>query len=193
MLSLPRIFLLLCMLSSAQLWAQSSVSIDISTDPNVQFTFNTIAKLTGGLVAPNAITINIEAVGTRWDLYAGSVTSVPGVWDNSQFYSSSGDGNPPVNLLQLRVHNASNTENNSGYLPLQDVATSTLNIIGNRTATDTPVNCSDVNHIGTNTPGSYLTDPQCYQFRVDLKATPGIYYRPGIYTMELVFIIAPDL
>ena len=34
---------------------------------------------------------------------------------------------------------------------------------------------------------------QCYQFRVDLKVVPGMNYRPGLYTMQIEFIIAPDL
>jgi hypothetical protein len=170
------------------------VSIDLATSPNVDFTFNTITKLNNGIIIPNAISVNIEAVGTQWDMYVGSVTAIAGDWDNVSYYTTTGNGNIPVNILQMRAHNLSNTSQISSYVPLQDIAVSTLDIIGDHlNAPDPAVNCSDLIPQGTNTPGSYTTDPQCYQFRIDLKLTPGIIYRPGVYTMQIEFIIAADL
>ena len=184
------IFMFLCVsFSHAQ-----TVDIILVSNPNVDFTFNTITKLENGIVIPNAVTFNITSVGTNWDLYVGSVTTVPGTWDNAQYYTTSGNGSPPVSLLQMRVHNNSQTSQISGFVPIQDIATSTLDIIGNHVvAPDPSVNCSDPVPTGTNTPGSYVTDPQCYQFRVDLKIVPGMNYRPGVYTLEIEYIIAADL
>jgi hypothetical protein len=171
-----------------------TVSIDLASSSTVDFTFNTMNKIVYGMVIPNAITLNVEATGGQWDLYAGSVTTVAGTWDNAIYYTGSGNGSPPVSILQMRVHNLSNTPQISGYIPMQDIATSTLDIIGNHlTAPDSPVNCTDIIHTGTNTPGSFTTDPQCYQFKVDLKLIPGLNYRPGLYTMQIEFIIAADL
>ncbi len=180
-------------LSNQPVFGQS-VSIELITAPTVDFTFNSISKLTNGIAIPNAIIINIEASGSQWDLYVGSVTSVAGTWDNSIFYTSSGNGAPPVSMLQMRVHNLSNTQQVSGYVPMEDISTSTLDIIGNHlSAPDPLVNCSDLVPTGTNAPGSYTTDPQCYQFRVDLKIVPGIVYRPGLYSLQVEYIIAEDL
>ncbi len=170
-----------------------TVNIDLVSATNVDFTFDSFYKLTNGIFLANAITFNVEAVGTKWDLYMGSNTSVPGVWDNVQYYGSSGNGAPSVGIVQCRVHNLSNTPLISGFVPLQDIATSTLDIIGNHNAVDLPVNCSDPSPVGTNTPGSYISDPQCYQFRVDLRIVPGFNYRPGLYTLQIEFTIAPDL
>ncbi len=171
-----------------------TVSIELASPPSVELTFDNINKLTNGVVIPNAITFNIEATGGQWDLYVGTVTAVAGIWDNSIYYTTSGNGAIPVNILQMRVHNLSNTSLISGYVPLEDVSTSTLDIIGNHLiAPDPAVNCSDLIHTGTNTPGSYITDPQCYQFKVDLKIVPGIIYRPGLYTLQIEYIIAEDL
>jgi len=171
-----------------------TVSIDLATPANLEFSFNTINKLINGIVIPNAIVLNVEATGGQWDLYVGSVTTIAGTWDNVQYYTTSGNGAPPVNLLQMRVHNLSGTPLISGYVPLQDIATSTLDIIGNHlSAPDPAVNCGDIIPVGTNTPGSYTTDPQCYQFRVDLKMAPGTIYRPGLYTMQIEYVIAEDL
>ena len=55
---------------------------------------------------------------------------------------------------------------------------------------DVPVACPGQ---GTNTPGSYLSEPQCYQFNVDLRIVPGFDYRPGLYRLLLNFVISEDL
>ena len=181
------------LLANNKIFAQA-VNIDLAASPNVDFTFDTMKKLTFGIVIPNAITLNVEAVGTQWDLYVGSVTTIPGTWDNAIFYTTTGNGAVPVNLLQMRVHNLSNTSQISGYVPIQDISVSTLDIIGDHfTAPNPAVNCGDIIPTGTNTPGTYVTDPQCYQFRVDLKIVPGIVYRPGLYTLQIEYIIAEDL
>lgn len=170
------------------------VNIDLATSPTADFTFDNIFKLNYGIVLPNAITLNVEAVGTQWDLYVGTVTTIAGMWDNASYYTSTGNGSIPVGILQMRVHNLSNTPQISGYVPLQDIAVSTLDIIGDHlVAPDPAVNCSDLINTGTNTAGSYTVDPQCYQFKVDLKLTPGFTYRPGLYTLQIEFIIAEDL
>ncbi len=171
-----------------------TVTIDLASSTNVDFTFNTINKLTNGIVIPNAITFNVASTAGQWDLYVGSVTTIAGTWDNARYYTSTGNGAPPVSLLEMRVHNLSNTQQISGYVPMQDVSTTTLDIIGNHlSAPDPTVNCSDIVHVGTNTIGSYIMDPQCFQFRVDLKIVPGFNYRPGLYTMQIEYIIAEDL
>lgn len=187
------IIVLFVTLNNHKAFAQA-VNIDLATSPNVDFTFDNINKLTFGIVLPNAVTLNVEAVGTQWDLYVGSVTTIAGTWDNATYYTSTGNGAIPVNVLQMRVHNLSNTQQISGYVPMQDIAVSTLDIIGNHlSAPDPTVNCSDVVHVGTNVAGTYAVNPQCYQFKVDLKIVPGIIYRPGLYTMQIEFIIAADL
>lgn len=185
------LFVLLCRIASPA--KAQSVDIDLVSATNVDFTFDSFYKLTNGIFVANAITLNVDAIGTQWDLYMGSVTTIPGVWDNVQYYGSTGNGSPNVNMVQCRVHNLSNTPLISGFVPLQDIATSTLDIIGNHNAVDPAVNCSDPSPVGTNTPGSYLADPQCYQFRVDLRIVPGYNYRPGLYTLQIEFIIAQDL
>ena len=171
-----------------------TVNIDLASSANVDFTFDNIQKITYGIVIPNAITFNIEAVGTQWDLYVGSVTTIAGTWDNAIYYTSTGNGLPPVSMLQMRVHNLSNTQQISGYFAVQDIAVSTLDLIGKHlVAPDPAVNCSDLVPTGTNVAGTYVTDPQCYQFKVDLKIVPGIIYRPGLYTLQIEYIIAEDL
>lgn len=186
-------FLCFFVMCSSYISKAQTVSIDLASATSVDFTFDTFHKLTNGIFIPNAILLNVEATGTQWDLYMGAATSVAGAWDNVQYYGTSGNPAPPVSIVQCRVHNLSSTPLMSGFVPLQDIATSTMNIIGNPLSADPTINCSDSNPTGTNTAGSYTTDPNCYQFRVDLRITPGLNYRPGLYNLQIEFIIAPDL
>ena len=155
-----------------------SVSFELSTNPSIDFTFNTIAKYQNGIIIPSAVKLNVVTTGTQWDMYVGTTTSTAGTWDNIQYYSATGDGFPSVGLLQIAFRNISNTPQITGYVPLEDIATTSLNVIGERTnSPDPPINCNDVVNQGTNTQGSYLVDPQCYQFKVDFRIVPGLTYR----------------
>jgi len=171
-----------------------SVNFDFKSNPGADFTFNTMSKYTNGIIIPNAVTLDVVAINTQWDLYIGSTTVTAGTWDNVQYYCSTGNGFPPVNILQVAVRNASSTSQIPGYVPMQDINTTTIDIIGNHnTAPDPSVHCSDPVHQGTNTAGTYVTDPQCYQFSVDFRIVPGINYKAGLYTLRVDIIVARDL
>jgi len=186
-------FLFAFMLMSAVLRAQT-VSFELTTSPSIDFIFNTIEKYQNGIIISNAVTLNVVATGTQWDLYVGSITATAGTWDNTQYYCSTGDGFPPVDILKVAFRNSGSTPLLTSYQPMQDIATTTLDMIGDHNqAPDPPINCSDVNHKGTNTEGSYLTDPQCYRFNVDFRIVPGLTYRAGVYTLSVEIVIAPDL
>lgn len=171
-----------------------SVSFEFKANPGAEFIFNTITKYINGIVIPNVVTLDVVAIGTQWDLYVGTTTTTAGIWDNVQYYSSTGNGFPSVGLLQVAVRNASNTSQITGYIPLQDIATTALDIIGNHlNAPDPPVRCTDLIHQGTNTAGAYTSDPQCYQFSIDFRIVPGLNYIAGLYSLQVDFIIARDL
>jgi hypothetical protein len=183
------LFLLHCSWSFGQ-----GVAFELKSNPSVDFTFNTIEKYTKGITIRDAVILDVVANGTQWDMYVGSVTSAAGTWDNVQYYSATGDGAPPVGLLQVQFRNSSSTPLITGFVPMQDLSTSTLDIIGNHnSAPDPPVNCADASHKGTNTAGTYVTDPQCYRFKVDFRIVPGLSYRAGLYNAEVDIIIARDL
>jgi hypothetical protein len=169
----PTAFLMLSMLfCKAQ-----SVNFELKTTPDVDFVFNTIDKYTNGIILPHALELNINAVGTQWDLYIGTTTTTAGSWNINTTYSSSGISPPPVSLMQARIYNADNTPvSGNGFIPLTDIATP-LFIIGS-TLNDPAVNCSDPSPVGTNEAGNYITDPECYKFKVDLKVVPGLNNRP---------------
>lgn len=175
----------------AHLSAQT-VALAGKTSPSVDFTFNTINEYLNGITLSNVLTLNIDAELTQWDLYVGATTAVPGEWDATTYYSNNGD-DPDLNMIEIRFRNQSNTALVSGFFTLTDIITPT-DIIGDHlNAPDPAVSCDDVTPTGTNMAGDYLSRPGCYRFNVDLRITPGLTYRAGLYTLRIDFILAQDL
>jgi hypothetical protein len=168
------------------------LAFEAKSSPDLDFTFNSIDKYVNGIIVPHALELNVNAVGSEWDIYIGATTTAAGSFNVLNTYSSTGISPPPVSLMQARIYNSNNTPTSgSGFFPLTDVATPVY-IIGTG-ANDAAVNCGDPIPTGTNTPGVYTSDPECYKFKVDLKIVPGMNYRPGLYTLRIDFIIIEDL
>jgi len=174
-------------LSVTNVHAQS-VSFALTTSPNITFDFNTIQKYQNGITIMNACTLNIEAVGTQWDLYVGATTTNVGFWDVTTTYGSNG-ALPTIGIMKLQFRNASATSLMSGFFALQDRSNPTY-IIGTSSAPDAAITCPN---LGTNTAGTYLTNPSCYKFNIDLRIVPGFSLRPGLYTIRIDYIIVQDL
>lgn len=160
----------------------------VKTSPNINLVFSSIDQYINGIIVPNAVTLNIEATSTQWDLYVGTSTTTPGKWDIVSVYSGTGDI-PDVNIVEAQFRNASQTSQVSGFFQLSDIS-SPVYLIGSALAPDVSNSCPA---IGTNTSGSYLTDPSCYQFNVDLKVKPGLTNKPGLYTLRIDYILIQDL
>lgn len=173
---------------SSPLIAQS-VSFALKTNPNTTITFNTFDKYQYGIVVPNFLSLKVEAVGTEWDLYVGTTSVSAGYFDLNNSYSTTGSAAIPVSILQARVHTTSNTsQTGTSFFGLTDIAAPTY-LIGS-SANDAAITCGTT---GTNVAGSYISDPQCYNFKVDIKATPGLGYRSGSYSLRVDFILVQDL
>ena len=168
-----------------------SVAYASKTSPTIELTFNSISKYMNGITIPNALTLNINADLTQWDLYVGATTVTPGELDVTTQYSSNGT-NPTVDLMEIRLRNVSSTSLASGFFPLTDIASPTY-IIGTNLAPDAAINCTDFPPTGTNVAGDYISQPECYKFNVDLRIVPGLTHRAGLYTLRIDFILARDL
>jgi hypothetical protein len=163
-----------------------TVSFAIKTSPNVSFNFTTVNQYIAGVTSSNAVRLNIEA-DVQWDLYVGTTTSDPGFWDEVATYSAVGD-KPPVSILQMQVRNSANTSQVNGFFALRDIA-NPIYIIGSENP-DPLINCPN---LGTNAPGDYVVNSNCFRFDVDLKIIPGFNYRPGFYELRVDYILVVDL
>ena len=189
MLNRVRLFVLLnAMLSLSYLSHAQSVSFALKTSPSINFDFNTIQKYVSGITVMNVCELNVDAVGTQWDLYVGATTTVPGLWDVDAVYAVGG-AVPPINIMQLQFRNASNTSQVPSFFPIQDILTPTY-IIGTAVAPDPAVICPAT---GTNQAGNYMVSPGCYKFNVDMKVIPGLGLQSGAYSMRIDYILSQDL
>lgn len=182
------ILFIVCLFGSIYYPKAQSVNFAIKTSPAINLDFNTVQKYISGITVMNVCELNVEAVGTQWDLYVGATTTVPGQWDVNSIYSAAGVV-PPINILQLQFRNASGTSQVPGFFPIQDILSPTY-IIGSVASPDPAVNCPSV---GTNQAGSYLTTPSCYKFNVDMKVVPGFGLQPGSYSLRIDYILVQDL
>jgi hypothetical protein len=163
-----------------------SVSFELKSSPNVAFDFTTVNHYLTGVTRMNAIQLNIETT-VQWDLYVGTTTDLPGYWDEVSMYALNGE-RPPVSMLQMRARNSSSTSLLSTFFPLRDIS-DPVYLIGSA-ATDALISCPDT---GTNAPGSFISNPNCYRFDVDLRVVPGLQYRPGLYELRVDYVIVQDL
>ena len=165
-----------------------SVSFALKTSPSINFDFNTVQKYVSGITIMNVCELNIEAVGTQWDLYVGATTTVPGLWDVNSVYARGGHV-PPITIMQLQFRNAANTSQVPSFFPIQDILTPNY-IIGTVLAPDAAINCPAT---GANQAGDYKVSPGCYKFNVDMKVVPGLGLQPGSYSLRVDYILVQDL
>jgi len=164
-----------------------TVSFELKTSPNILFDFNTVQEYENGIIIMNAVTLNINTTES-FDIYVGATTTAIDEWNVVSTYSTNGVL-PPTSLLQLQFRNASSTSKVAGFFPIQDITTPTY-IIGTAVSPEANINCP---LLGTSAPGDYLTNPNCYKFKVDLKIVPGFDYRSGHYELRIDYVIIQDI
>lgn len=163
-----------------------NVSFEAVSSPDTHFDFRTVAQYQNGIVQYNALQLSVQS-DARWDFFVGTETDVPGLWNQTVSYGSHGDL-PTVELLQLRVRSGAGTPHESGFFALRDISTPVY-LIGSE-ASDVEITCGSG---ATNAPGSYLTEPTCYTFNVDMRLQPGFGWQPGAYALTIHFVLVPDL
>lgn len=163
-----------------------TLDITVTRGTDLDFTFNTIRQYMNGIITPNATEFQITST-TEWDLYVGSQTITPGEWDLLTSYSSVGNSQVPVSILEVRATSPGGTSQQTSFFQMQDVS-NPVYLIGS--AADDVLTTTGV---GTNAPGDPSNDLFTHRFRIDYKLTPGVDYRPGVYSLTVVFTLAEDL
>jgi hypothetical protein len=185
---MQKLFFLFIIASFSFMAKAQNLSFALKTSKNIALVFSTIDQYKTGIIVPNAATLYIDASSVQWDLYVGITTTTPNLWDVTTTYSSTGNL-PDINIVEAQFRNASNTSQVNGFFSLSDISNPTY-IIGSAVNPDLTANCPST---GTNSSGTYITSPTCHQFNVDLKVTPGLGLRPGLYTLRIDYVIVQDL
>ena len=185
MLRKAGIILFLFTVSNLPTFGQS-LDIVITKGTDLDFTFNTIRQYVNGVITPNATEFHITS-SSEWDLYVGTQTITPGEWDIMTSYSSAGDSQVPVSILEIRATSPGGTSQQTSFFPLQDIS-NPVYLIGSA-ADDVFV----FSGVGANQPGDPSSNAFTHRFRIDYKLTPGVDYQPGVYGLTIVFTLAEDL
>lgn len=226
---MKKIFLFLAMLAfSASSFAQLSdeeyayVSMDLqgilnlnmTTDPNVNFAFKTIADYQNGIIKYNATKLEVDAT-VAWDLFAYASSDD---WDQVDSYSTNGQPTLPAEILEMKVvkpNTCAAPNNFNNFVSLKGLTNSTV-------AGGVPTTATQflAGMVGTNTgesyaPGAAASNPSTNQFRVHYRLVPGIpakftnstvdlgttatsvgttdFAQAGYYYLEVVYALVEDL
>jgi len=155
---------------------QGVLDLTLATDPNVEFTFNTIPSYVNGIIKPNVTELRVEST-VPWDLYVQAETAN---WAQLQAFSSAGTSTVPSTLLEVRVIDGAGSSALTNFTALTDTR---LDIVGTVAAGDGIA------------AGSYLTTPDSHFFRVDYRIIPTLtaQYQAGYYGLNVIYTLAEDL
>lgn len=155
---------------------QGVLDLTLATDPNVEFTFNTIPSYVNGIIKPNVTELRVEST-VPWDLYVQAETAN---WSQLQAFSSAGTSTIPSTLLEVRVIDGAGSSALTDFTALTDTR---LDIVGTVAAGDGVA------------AGSYLTTPDSHFFRVDYRIIPTLtaQYQAGYYGLNVIYTLAEDL
>ena len=170
----------------------------MTTSENVDFEFDNMSKYARGITKNGATKIMLKidelvADNCQWALkmYLDNNNYADGTdpqekWDPIIYYGNEDSGlMPTLDLLQVRVYNACNTPNISGYQTFteRDVA---IEIIPELLPRNVAGTCDGTS---VNGPGNYLQDYNQYSFTVDYKINPGFTHKAGAYQVTLKFCL----
>jgi len=178
-------FIFLFTFTSIPFYGQT-LDIVITKGTDLNFTFNTICDYMNGVITPNATEFQVNS-SSQWDLYVGTQTITPGEWEIMSSYSSAGNSQVPVSILEIRAVTPGGTSQQTSFFQLQDIS-SPVFLIGSA-ADDVLVTTG----VGTNQPGDPSSNAFTHRFRIDYRLTPGVDFQPGVYGLTIVFTIAEDL
>ncbi|GHE74395.1 MULTISPECIES: hypothetical protein [Roseivirga] len=155
---------------------QGVLDLTLATDPNVEFTFNTIPSYVNGIIKPNVTELRVEST-VPWDLYVQAETAN---WSQLQAFSSAGTSTIPSTLLEVRIIDGAGNSALNNFTSLTDTR---LDIVGTVAAGDGIA------------AGSYLTTPDTHFFRVDYRIIPTLtaQYQAGYYGLNVIYTLAEDL
>ncbi|TVQ10974.1 MAG: hypothetical protein EA361_13140 [Bacteroidetes bacterium] len=167
---------------------ETKLSFEMAEASDVNMVFNTHQSYQLGKTIMNALVLGVVAEGVNWNFYVAADTedsANPDEWEQVLSYSQHGTI-PRVSDLEVRVRNTANTSDFLDFFPLRNTD-NPVYIIPEVSET---ITCPER---GTNSPGSYLTQPECFRFRIDYRFKPTYDMQPGLYRLLVVYVISENL
>lgn len=174
-------------------------TISLTNPSSTEFNFDTFSEISSGIVLSGSSLIKIKtfnnpALTCKWNLkmYVFNFGTIPITdWQTLANYGSVSSAlTPPLNLIEVRLSNYCLTPTSNGIW--QNFAASngaSIDIINN-IGINLPGAAPACGLGQTNTAGSYLTNYGEYSFTIDYRIVPGYVYKPGRYTIKIVYCLS---
>lgn len=190
---------------------QGILNLTMTTDPQVDFTFNDIGDYEIGITRFNATQLEVDAT-LAWDLFVYAGTDA---WNQIETYSNNGNPYLPAEILELQSSVTSIApENCNSFTSLKGLTNST--VVGGVPTAATQFLAGEFG-LATGTgsafaPGTAANNPSTNKFRIDMRLYPGIpatfpnstvalttngnnipYAQAGYYYLEVVYSLIEDI
>lgn len=188
---------------------QGILDLRMSTDPQVDFVFNTIQEYQNGITKYNATKLEVDAT-VAWDLFAYASTDY---FTQVDQYSTNGQDSLPAEILEIQAVNANAATPNGGtfnsFASLKGLANSGV-LSGVPDVDNTQFLAGMVGTASGESyaPGTAYANPSTNQFRIHYRMVPGIpatfpnstepltgpgFAQSGFYYVEVVYSLVEDL
>jgi hypothetical protein len=191
--------LLLCMVAGASAQYCDQVTLSVSGQSNLDFTYDTFSKYLAGITlngatrlkvtVSNAITHNPDC---RWNLiiYTENGGTAPtDEWETMYSQSVSGTA-PKVEMLQMRINNRCNTaQTGNQFFDVPMLVSQPIMVISNNGITIPAGSCAT----NVNGPGNAQSNYDEYTFDIDYRLIPGLGLKSGIYQLRIKYVLTEAL
>jgi hypothetical protein len=186
------------------------LTLTMTTNPQVDFTFTNIQEYQQGITRFNAVELEVDAT-MAWDLFLYASTDN---WTQVESYSTNGNGTLPAEILEMQYSGSTTTApvNLSAWSSL-------LGLVNSAVAGGVPTAATQflAGEFGTaagqsEDPGTAAGNPSTHKFRLDMRLVPEIpatfattgvdlsnvgvdpaYAQAGYYYIEVVYSLVEDL
>lgn len=188
---------------------QGILTITMTTDPQVDFSFTSIQDYQNGITRYNATKLEIDAT-VAWDLFAYASSDY---WNQGDSYSTNGESQLPAEILEMQALNANTSTPTGGtfnsFTSLKGLTNSgVVGGIPNVNNTQFLAGMVGTNPGESYAPGASEANPSTHQFRVHYRIVPGIpatfpnstvtltgsgFAQAGYYSLEVIYALVEDL
>lgn len=197
-----RVFILLFLLGSMWINSNSQIvcaEVDIVSNAGdrADFIFDSFSKYISGITYYGIANVDVRVVDQlpanpecKWMLtmevenhsLSGSAANE---WETLASYGSGNADIPKIEILDVRITNTCSTSPVDGIYQSFTTTGDIIDIIENVGIRINAGSCTT----NVNGPGSYLSHYDEFHFQIDFRIAPGFDYEPGIYELQIKFVL----